>query len=397
MFPRKLQPHLIRLAKVLPVLTVTGPRQSGKTTLCKMAFPDKPYVSLEDPSIRGVAFRDPKGFLANYPDGAILDEVQRVPDLLSYIQGIVDRDGRDGMFVLTGSAQFQLLSTLTQSLAGRTALVNLLPLSMDEIASTPWAGESLAETLFRGGYPRLYDKLASPREILPYYINTYLERDVRDLLRVHDLARFHLFLQLCAARSGQIVSLTSIGNDCGIDQGTVRAWLSVLETSWIIHFVRPHYRNFGKRLVKSPKMYFWDVGLMAALLDIETAQQTMTHPLRGALFETFVMSELLKARLNEARTPNAYFFSDSVGKEVDALLEFSEGLKPVEIKSSQTLDDSLFRSLRYYSKLNPAAAAQATLIYGGEDDMQLNGCRVLGFRRAGRANDEFLPTIEPLQ
>lgn len=387
MFPRHLQPHLARLAKVLPVITVTGPRQSGKTTLCKMAFPQKPYVSLEDPSIRAVALRDPKGFLAAYPDGAILDEVQRAPDLLSYIQGIVDRERRDGMFVLTGSAQFQLLQTLTQSLAGRTALVNLLPLSMAEIAATPWAKESLPQTLFRGGYPRLYDKLASPREILPFYINTYLERDVRDLLRVHDLARFHLFLQLCAARSGQIVNLTSIGNDCGIDQGTVRAWLSVLETSWIIHFVRPHYRNFGKRLVKSPKMYFWDVGLMAALLEIDSPQQTLTHPLRGALFETFVMSELLKARLNEVRTPNVYFFADNVGQEVDAILEFSTGVKPVEIKSSQTLDESLFRSLRYYSKLNPAAAAEATLIYGGEDDMAFSGHRVLGFRRAAQANE----------
>lgn len=385
MIVRTVEEHVRRLAGSFPVVTITGPRQSGKTTLCRNVFSTLPYVTLEDPDARAVATHDPRGFLSRYGNGAVLDEVQRAPGLLSYIQGIVDRENREGMFVLTGSAQFELLHTLSQSLAGRTALVTLLPLSLHELQTTSFASQSLAECLYRGGYPRIYDKSLSPTEALRFYFATYVERDVRSLVNVRDLAVFETFLRLCAARSGQILNMNSLASDCGINHTTVRAWLSVLEASYILHLVRPHHSNLGKRLIKSPKLYFWDVGLMACLLGIEHADQTMTHPLRGAMFETMVVSELLKARHNSLRSSNLYFFADSQQHEVDAILEFPEGVVPVEVKSAQTLAQGLFKSLSYYQGLNPASG-QPALIYGGEESVTWGGHRVIPFRQAAAAN-----------
>ena len=386
MIQRELQSHVARLAGSYPVVTITGPRQSGKTTLCRAVFGDRPYVSLEDPDVRAEARADPRGLLARYPQGAVLDEVQRVPDLLSYIQGIVDRDQRPGMFILTGSAQFELLQALTQSLAGRTALVTLLPLSIRELTGTPSAGQPLGEYLYRGGYPRIYDRDLNATEAMQFYVNSYIERDVRSLLNIKDLSLFETFLKLCAGRSGQILNLSNLANDCGINHATAREWLTVLEASWIVHLVRPHLQNFGKRLVKSPKLYFWDVALMAYLLGIEKPEQAMSHPLRGAMFETLIISELVKARFNAVRGSNVYYFADNTKHEVDAILEQADGLVPVEIKSAQTLAEDAFKSLAFYTRLNPASAARATLVYGGNETRAWQQYRVAGFRDAARVN-----------
>lgn len=386
MFPRAMTVALREVATKMPVVTVTGPRQSGKTTLARSLFSDKPYCSLESPDFRRQALEDPRGFLARFPDGAILDEVQRVPEILSYLQGIVDASGRPGMFILTGSANFTLLKSVSQSLAGRTIMADLLPMSLAELCAAGFGSLSMADFMYRGGYPRIYDVGMDASILLRSYVANYLERDVRDLLNIRDLHQFDLFLRLCASRSGQILNVSSLCNDCGVSHGTGSAWLSVLETSYIIHFVRPHHRNFGKRLVKSPKMYFWDVGLMCNLLGVQAPEQAALHPLRGAMFETLVVSELLKARLNALAGANAYFFADSVGHEVDVIVERALDIVPIEIKSAQTLTDDLLKSLQYYARLNPAGGSNATLIYGGEEELTYKGVRVVNFRNAAGAN-----------
>lgn len=332
MYPRQAHDTLLRLARGFPVLALTGPRQSGKTTLARSAFPQKPYVSLENPDEMGFAGSDPKRFLARFPEGAILDEVQRSPQLLSWLQGIVDERQVMGQFILTGSAQFDLIAGMSQSLAGRIGRVELLPMSVQEMVQGGCLPDSLDGLLLNGGYPAIYQRAMAASDWFPNYVATYLERDVRQIIAVRDLSQFQRFVRMCAARSGQLLNLAGLGADCGISAVTAREWLSVLEASYLVSRLPPYFRSFGKRLVKSPKLYFLDVGLMAWLLGIRAAASLSTHAARGALFETWVVSEMIKQRFNAGQPAALYFWRDSAGHEIDVLFETPEGLQAVEIK-----------------------------------------------------------------
>ena len=371
--------------KGFPVVTITGPRQSGKTTLARAIFPDKPYFSLEDPDIRQLAMDDPRAFLARTPEGAVLDEVQRAPDILSYLQSHVDERGRMGLFLLTGSQHFGLISDITQSLAGRTAFVELLSFSINELDEAGIRPPSLEDMLYFGGYPPLYDRGLSPGEWMPAYVTAYLERDVRQLLKVQDLDSFQRFLRLCAGRSGQLLNLSSLATDCGITHNTAKSWISVLEASFIVFRLRPHHVNFRKRLVKSPKLYFHDSGLLCWLLGIQSAEQIRTHPLRGAIFETFIVSEIKKNCLNRALNIDLYFWRDSNGREIDLVVDSGGRLMPVEIKSGQTVNRDFFQNLEHWVGLAGDSAVFPTLIYGGEWESSRKGVRILGWDKAGLA------------
>jgi predicted AAA+ superfamily ATPase len=367
------------------VATLTGPRQSGKTTLAKATQSQKPYCSLEDPDERRLALEDPRGFLARFPDGAVLDEVQRAPELLSYLQTQVDRDGRMGLFLLTGSQQLGLRSGVSQSLAGRTGFVELLPFSIQELDRAGRVPASLDEALYAGGYPALFDRPVTPRTWLGAYVSTYLERDVRQLIKLKDLETFQRFLGLCAGRSGQLLNLSSLATDAGITHATAKAWLSVLEASYILMLLRPHHANFRKRLVKSPKLYFLDTGLLCWLLGIRGPQQLAVHPLRGSLFETFVVAELLKYRFNQGERGGLYFWRDSNGLEIDVLVEIGSRLVPIEIKSGQTLNRDFFVGLERWRSLAGDQAGPPVLVYGGTEAREHKGIRVLGWNQAGQA------------
>ena len=377
---------LERLAKGFPVIVISGPRQSGKTTLAKSVFSHKTYVSLENPDERAFALEDPKRFLQRFSDGAVLDEVQRCPELLSWLQGLVDERGIMGDFVLTGSAQFDLMAGVTQSLAGRAARVELLPLSATELAATQQAPADLNTALFQGGYPALYDRKLTPQDWFANYIATYLERDVRQLITVRDLSQFQTFVKMCAARSGQLLNLTSLGADCGISSVTAKHWLSVLEASYIVMLLQPHQRNFGKRLVKAPKLYFCDVGLAAWLLGIRDVSTLDTHSARGALFETYVVSELTKQRLNAGQPRDLYFWRDSAGNEVDVLIESAHGLQAIEIKSGSTFASDWSRGLKQWNKVAGEESLQPSLVYGGTQSYAREGVQVWGWQDIGKIN-----------
>jgi len=367
LIPRHAEPTLKRLARGFPVVAITGPRQSGKTTLARLAFPKKTYVSLENPEEREFATSDPKRFLARFPDGAILDEVQRCPSLLSWLQGIVDESPAMGRFVLTGSAQFDLIAGMTQSLAGRVGRVELLPLSSTELRNADRLPGSLERLMLTGGYPALWQRTVSSGDWFANYVATYLERDVRQLIAVRDLAQFQLFVRMCAARSGQILNLAALGADCGVSAVTARQWLSVLEASYLISRLPPHFRNFGKRLVKSPKLYFLDPGLMAWLLGIRDEASLMSHAARGALFETFVISEAIKSRFNQGQPADLYYWRDNSGNEIDLLFETPTGMQPVEIKSGTTFAADWTAALgRWQSFAGDAQIRKPLIIYGGD-------------------------------
>ena len=380
MIPRAAHPTLQRLAKGFPVLAITGPRQSGKTTLAKAAFPDKPYLSLEDPDLRALAESDPRGLLSRFQDGAILDEVQRAPKLVSFIQTQVDSDLRPGFYVLTGSQQFGLLSGITQSLAGRVGLVQLLPFTMGELQAAGRLPPDLDELLFRGTYPPLYDRELAPVDWYGNYVMTYVERDVRQLLSVRDLAAFQRFLKLCAARVGQLLNLSSLAADCGITHNTAAAWISVLEASYLVFVLRPHFQNFNKRMVKAPKLYFHDTGLASWLLGIRAPEQLAFHAQRGALFENLVVAEFLKAQLHRGLPPDLHFWRDSQGLEVDLLLERHGALLPVEIKSGQTIAADFFQSLTKWGELAGRAEHPAWLVHGGDQELRNRNVEVVGWR-----------------
>ncbi len=366
MIPRTAQTTLLRLVQGFPIVAITGPRQSGKTTLAKAAFPDKPYLSLEDPDIRAIAESDPRRLLASYPDGAVLDEVQRAPQLFSYLQTYVDANLRPGMFVLTGSQQFGLLSGIAQSLAGRVGIVQLLPFSLAELQAAGRLPEKTDELLYRGCYPPLYDRTFTPGDWFAGYVTTYVERDLRQLISVRDLSAFQRFIRMCAARTGQLLNLSALAADCGISHNTASAWISVLEASYIIHLLRPHYRNFNKRLVKMPKLYFCDAGLAAWLVGIRKVEDLVFHPVRGAIFETLVVGEFLKRCWNEGMPSNLFFWRDSKGLEIDLLLENGEALTPVEIKSGETIASDYLDNLKKWAVISGGAGQQSWLIYGGE-------------------------------
>lgn len=368
---------LARLAKRYPVVAITGPRQSGKTTLARAAFAGKPYVSLEDPDQREFATNDPRGFLGNYPEGAVLDEVQRCPELFSYLQRVVDERRRAGLFILTGSQQFGLLAKISQSLAGRIGLVHLLPFSLGELKRARRVPGKIELLLFRGLYPPLYDKRHDPLSWYANYTLTYLERDVRQLINVRELGTFQRFIRMCAARTGQLLNLSGLANDCGITHNTAKAWVSVLEASYIIFLLQPYHRNLNKRLVKTPKLYFYDPGLAAWLLGIQAAEQLTTHSMRGALFETWVVCELLKKRYNQALPANVYFWRDRTGNEVDVLCEEGERVSPMEIKSGQTITEEHLAGLRAWVELAGEIAVNPRLVYAGGTRYVRSGVEIL--------------------
>lgn len=358
-------------ARYYPVLAITGPRQSGKSTLAKALFPDKSYCSLEELDNRQFATEDPRRFLAQFPQGAILDEVQHCPDLFSYLQSVVDAQREQGLYVLTGSQQFGLSAKIAQSLAGRVGFIQLLPFTLSELQTADCAPASVEELLWTGLYPPIYDRKIPPQGWYGDYVMTYVERDVRKLINVQDLRTFHRFLQMCAARTGQLLNLSGLANDCGITHNTAKAWISVLEASYIIFLLMPHYRNFNKRLIKAPKLYFYDTGLACLLSGLQRAEQLITHPLRGALFETWVVSELIKYRFNQGLVSNLYFWRDSQGHEIDVLLDEGDRLVPIEVKSGQTITADYFTGLNYWQILS-GHSGPAWLVYAG----QLNQKRV---------------------
>lgn len=380
MIPRTATLTLQRLARGFPIIAVTGPRQSGKTTLAKAVFADKTYVSLENPDEYEFAERDPRAFLHRFGSGAILDEVQRCPQLLSWLQGLVDERGRMGDFILTGSSQFDLLSGITQSLAGRVGRVELLPLCASELVAVGQLPDTLEDMLLRGTYPALYDRELLPGDWFANYVATYLERDVRQLIAVRDLSLFQRFVRMCAARSGQLLNLAALGADCGISAVTAREWLSVLEASYLVVRLPPYHRNFGKRLVKSSKLYFLDVGLMAWLLGIRDAASIQTHAARGALFETYVVSECIKQRFNAGQSADLYFWRDSAGHEVDLLFETPQGMQAMEIKSGSTFAPDWPDAILKWQKFSADAGLPPVIVYGGEGGYERQGCRVMGWR-----------------
>jgi len=379
MIKRDIEQTISDLLRGFPIVTITGPRQSGKTTLAQLVFRNKPYISLEDPDARRMALDDPRAFLNQLPDGGVLDEVQRAPELLSYLQTRVDADGRMGLFLLTGSQQFGLMSGITQSLAGRTAFIELLPFSINELNQAGLVSKNLDEMLFNGSYPPLYDRKLSPRTWLAAYVTAYVERDVRQLLKVQDLESFQRFVRLCAGRSGQILNLSSLANDCGITHNTAKAWISVLEASYILFQLRPHYVNLSKRLIKSPKLYFYDTGLVCWLLGIQEASQLAAHPLRGSIFETLILSELVKTSFNKGERATFHFWRDSNGNEVDVIADAGTKLMPIEIKSGQTLNRDFFTGLERWMDLAGDQAISPVLVYGGIDKHIRRGINIYGW------------------
>lgn len=377
---RILAQALRRLATQYPVVTMTGPRQSGKTTLCRHVFDQHAYISLEDLAHRHFAQSDPKGFLGQFKQGVILDEIQRVPDLVSYIQGIVDEQSIPGQFILTGSQQFELTNTINQSLAGRTALLRLLPFSYSELygeAPRP----DLNKILYQGFYPRIEDQHLNPTEALGFYLHTYVERDVRNLMNIKNLGLFDKFLRICATQIGRLTNYSRLANDCGITQNTAKEWLSLLEASYIIFQIQPHFENYRKRLTKSTKLYFYDVGLAAYLLGMSIPAHVQSSPLRGELFENFVVSEFLKNRFNQVKDNNLYFFRDHVGNEVDLVLDYGSETVTIEVKSGSTLTSGYFKGLDFYNQLSGDKNRQKFLIYTGDQRVCFHGVEVYAYDR----------------
>ncbi len=363
MITREITDRLVALFQQYPFVTVTGPRQAGKTTLCRAAFPHLKYVNMEAPDQRLFAESDPRGFLSRLGDGAILDEIQRVPQLLSYLQVLADEIGRNSLFVLTGSEQFRLSETISQSLAGRTALLCLLPFSLEERERAGASGK-VDDILYSGCYPRIHDQKLEPRQALGDYFETYVERDVRRIGEIRNFTSFRRFVRLCAGRVGQLLNLASLGADAGVSHTTARHWMSILEASYVVFQLPPFFANIRKRLIKSPKLYFYDVGLASYLIGIEHAWQIATHPLRGALFENAVVAEALKYLFNRGRRSNLSFFRDTRGLECDLLYEMGNRIGAIEIKSGATVASDYFTALDRVGKLLPQVSRRG-LVYGG--------------------------------
>ncbi len=380
MIERTQQAKLLQLATKYPFVTITGPRQSGKSTLAEMAFPDYSRVSLEDLDNREFAAEDPRGFIANYPSRTIIDEVQRVPSLLSYLQTHTDRQRQTGMYILTGSQNMELMDAIDQSLAGRTGILTLLPFSHEEMLGADILPETTNQEIYIGGYPSIYDRSIDPTDYYPSYIKTYIERDVRQMKAIGDLSKFRRLIKLCAGRIGQLLNKASLAVECGVSAPTVDAWLSILEESYIIYFLRPDYNNFSKRLVKSPKLYFYDTGLACSLLEIRNVSQLDSHYLRGGLFENMVINEFLKQAYNRGQEPSLSFWHDSAGNEVDLIQTAADCQYAYEIKSGATFSKEFFKGLNYWSKLSGADPNRKTVIYGGDKSMHTSDGKVVSWK-----------------
>lgn len=384
MIERILKQKLLEMTNKYPIVTLTGPRQSGKSTLLKTSFPDYKYVSLEDPDMRLFATDDPKGFLATYPDKTIIDEVQHVPSLFSYIQTYTDNENREGMYLLAGSHNFLLMENVNQSLAGRTAILKLLPFSHREMKEGGILPKNVDEEIFKGAYPRIYDKNIEPDDYYPFYIQTYVERDVRLMRNIGDLSKFIRFLKLCAGRIGQLLNLSSLANECGISVTAATAWISILEASYICYLLRPDFNNYAKRLVKTPKLYFYDTGLACSLLEIQNAEQISTHFLRGGLFENLVINEFIKEAYNKGVEPNLTFWRDSTGNEIDLLRTEGGKQYAYEIKSGATYSPDFFKGISKWAKLSGATPDQCFAIYNGDREMKTSLGEVLSWKNSKR-------------
>ena len=378
MIPRQLAEKANSLLGQYPLLALIGPRQSGKTTLAKFLRPDYQYINLELTENRDFAVSDPHGFLQTYQKGVILDEVQTTPELFPYLKHYTDQRNIVGEYILTGSQNFLLLEKITQSLAGRVALLQLLPLSLNELSAGGYPTDDSNLFIHTGGYPRIYDKKIAPSDFYPSYISTYIERDVRQITKVTDLRLFRQFLAICAGRVGQLVNFVEMGNILGIDHKTVKSWISLLEASYIIYLLPPYHRNFDKRIIKSPKLYFYDTGLVCSLLNIQDTTQLNTHFAKGALFENMIVVELLKQYIGDSKNTAFYFWQDSNMREIDLIIEESNRLKAIEIKSGKTLHSDFFKNLTMFQELAKAENVLSFLVYGG--DMAQN-----------RTNAEVLP------
>ena len=382
MISRQAFEKIQELSQQFKSVAILGPRQSGKTTLARACFPHKPYISLENPDSRRFALDDPKGFLQQFPEGAILDEIQRTPEILSYLQQILDEDPRRGKFILTGSNNFLLVQSLTQSLAGRVAYLDLLPLSLAELKLLENGLADLDTCIFQGGYPALWAENITASNWFPAYLRTYVERDVRIISNLENLAAFEKTIALCAGRVGQLLNRQNIALEAGVSDKTVEAWLGILQASYIVFMLPPWFQNFNKRIVKSPKLYFYDTGLACYLLGIRHPEELRLHPFRGALFENLMVVEMLKARLNRGERSNLFHWRDSTGNEVDVLVHNGTSQHAVEIKSSQTIATPFFKGLLYWGKLSQQQGG--TVLYGGsENQIRSNGLQVLSWRESG--------------
>jgi predicted AAA+ superfamily ATPase len=385
---REIANELKAAAREFPVVTVFGPRQSGKTTLVRMTFPEKPYYSFEEPDIRLATGKDPRGFLSRVPQGAILDEIQRLPEMLSYIQGIVDRNRVSGQFILTGSHQAEISQSVSQTLAGRTAVLTLLPFSLSELSAYP-VNRSVFDLIVTGAFPRIHEERVAAARFFNSYIQTYVERDVRAIINLKDLRPFQQFLVLLAGRIGQTANYTSLSNDVGISPTTVKNWISVLKASFVVFELSPFFENVGKRVMKSPKIYFTDTGLAANLLGIDTAEQAERDRLRGALYENLVILEFLKARTNRGRRPDLYFFRDSHGNEVDLLIRQGSRLVPIEIKSAATFTSGFMKGIERFRELLPRRATAGFVLYNGAERFTVKETQVLNPIEHGTGENLF--------
>ncbi|QDH81140.1 ATP-binding protein [Echinicola soli] len=377
---RTMAKEIRKRIKQYPILAVTGPRQSGKTTLLKTLFPDYEYVSLENPDHRSFATEDPNGFLQQYASKTILDEVQRVPELFSYLQTVVDRSGQMGQYILSGSQNFHLLKHITQSLAGRVALFRLLPLDTQELEQAKKLPASYLAACIQGGYPAIYHRGLDPTDFYANYVRTYIEKDVTELIHIRDINSFRTFLGLCAARAGQLLNLTALANDCNISQPTAKAWLSVLESSYLVFLLYPYHDNFNKRLVKTPKLYFYDVGLLTHLLQIREPEELAINRLKGNIFENFVIANFQKFNENRYQHLNYYFWQDHNGLEIDLLLKTANAFDVYEVKSTQTLSGALFKNLKHFIELAEPQSVRPYLVYGGDQALVRSNVQVLSWK-----------------
>jgi predicted AAA+ superfamily ATPase len=382
---RELKKKLSLLKTQFPVIALLGPRQSGKTTLSREAFPTYEYVNLEELDIRQFANEDPKGFLENYAersgkDGVIFDEIQNAPDLFSYLQVRVDKEKREGFYILTGSQNILLNQHISQTLAGRIAIQTLLPLSIEELTLAHRLPSDLFTVLYQGFYPSIYAKKIDPQDCYKGYIQTYVERDARQVRNISDLSLFQKFIKLCAGRIGQILNLTSLSSDCGISVNTARAWISILEASYVVFLLYPHHKNFSKRLVKSPKLYFYDPGLASHLLGIKSAETLVQHYLRGGLFESMILVNLMKQRFNAGKNSNLYFWRDKTGLEIDCLLEKGGHLIPIEIKSGETIHSDFFDAILRFCDLANIPPSTGYVVYGGAEDQKRQTSHMISWK-----------------
>ena len=371
MVTRELIADIQKMAKKMPVISITGPRQSGKTILSQSAFPEYPYLNLERPEIRELAMRDPRALLEEHSDGVIVDEAQYAPKLFSYVQVQTDADRKPGRFILTGSQNFLLMEKISQSLAGRTAIYHLLPFSISELQSAGLLAPDYESQILKGFYPRIYNAGLEPARFHSWYQQTYLDRDARQLQNIKDLRTFQMFIRLCAGRIGQTLNYATLSNDAGIDVKTVKQWLSVLETSFIIFLLQPYHRNYRKRLVKSPKLYFHDTGLACYLLGIETREQLVTHHHKGFLFENFVIAELRKRAFNKGATPEVAYWRDNTGHEIDCILERAGKPIAIETKAGKTFNSDMLSGLTWFGDIAEIPESQRFLVYGGEETFPL--------------------------